>query len=97
LKIDPYIYIVWDKKGIALDGLGRYDEAIKAYYEALKIYPQDAEARTNKEIALKNLGRNDEANKTFDEPSNLQKAPGFEIIFAIVGLVMMPHLLRRKG
>jgi len=37
--------------------------------------------------------------KTADEDARmkLQKAPGFEIIFAIAGLVMITHLLRRKG
>jgi hypothetical protein len=47
----------------------------------LKIFPQYADALNNKEIAQKKL----------------QKAPGFEIIFAIAGLVMITHLLRRKG
>ena len=42
---------------------GRYEEAIKAYDEALKINPQDADAWTNKGNALSNLGRKEEAIK----------------------------------
>jgi tetratricopeptide (TPR) repeat protein len=61
----------------------------------LKINPQYANA-WYKGNALKNLGRNDEANKTFDEALKLQKATGFEIIFAIAGLIMITHLMRRK-
>jgi len=62
----------------------------------LKINPQDALSWKNKGTALESLGRTDEANKAFDEASNLQKAPGFEIIFAILGLIMITHLFKRK-
>ncbi|KPQ43625.1 MAG: Tetratricopeptide repeat protein [Candidatus Methanoperedens nitroreducens] len=55
-----------------------------------------ADAWYNKGTSLKNLGRIEEANKAFDKASKLQKAPGFEIIFAIAGLVMITHLLKRK-
>lgn len=96
LKINPQFVDAWNNKGFALADLGRYEEAIIAYDEALKINPQDADVWFNKGVALKNLGRIDEANKAFDEALKLKKAPGFEIIFAIAGLVMIAHLLRRK-
>ena len=40
-------------KGLALYNQGRYDEAIKAYDEAIRIDPELAVARSNKDIALK--------------------------------------------
>ncbi len=62
----------------------------------MKINPQDADAWNYKGIALKNLGENKEVNKTFDEASKLQKAPGFEIIFAIAGLVIIAHFIKKR-
>ena len=46
---------------MALYSLGKYDEAIKAYDEAIRLDPEDAEARYNKGNALKSLGKHDEA------------------------------------
>ncbi len=97
LKINPQYAEAWTFKGIVLSELGRNDEANKAFDEALKINPRIAEAWFNKGIALKKLGINDEANKAFDEASKLEKSPGFEIIFAIAGLIMIAHLMRRRG
>lgn len=62
----------------------------------MKIDPQDAGAWQGKGDVLSKLGRTDEANKAYDEASKLQKAPGFEIIFAIAGLVIIAHSLRRQ-
>ena len=87
----------WLNEGNQLGQAGNYAEAIKAFDEALKINIQFAEAWNNKGIALNNLGRNDEAIKALDEASKLQKALGFEIIFAIAGLVIIARLLNRKG
>ncbi|MCX9085672.1 MAG: tetratricopeptide repeat protein [Candidatus Methanoperedens sp.] len=86
----------WYNEGNDLGRSGKYAEAINAYDETLKINPQDAYALNNKGIVLKNLGRNDVANKVFDKASQLQKSPGFEIIFAIVGLLTIVYFLRRK-
>jgi hypothetical protein len=61
--------------------------------EALKINPQYADA-------LNNNGRNDEANKTFSfqtGPGFYIEIKGFVIIFAIVGLIIIAYLLRRRG
>lgn len=93
LKINPQDADVWFNKGIALSDLGRYDEAIKAYDEALMINPQFRPAWVNKGNVLSKLGRNDEANKAFDEA---KKLPGFGLISAIIGLVLIMHSLRRK-
>lgn len=84
MKINPQDALSWYDKGNDLKSLGRTDEANKAFDEALKINPQ---------IAAELAG---EANKTSDEASK-PKAPGFEMIFAIAGLFMIAHLLRKKG
>ena len=47
---------------------GKYDEAIKAYDEAIKLDPQYAMAWYNKGNALDNQGK-------YDEPSRLMMRP----------------------
>jgi len=47
--------------GVALAGLGRWDEAVAEYREALRLNPQYAEAHNNLGAALAGLGRWDEA------------------------------------
>src|SRR5512137_927669 len=54
---------VWNDKGTALGYLGKYDEAIQAYNEAIKINPQHAAAWNNKGEALRSQGKYDEAIK----------------------------------
>jgi len=60
---------VWElnNKGGALGNLGRYDEAIDCYDEALDINPRYADAWNNKGAALGNLGRYDEELACYDE------------------------------
>ena len=55
LQINPDDVPAWYNKGIALDNLGKYDEAIKAYDEAIKLDPNDAVAWNNKGVALFSL------------------------------------------
>ena len=47
----------WVDKGNALGIQGNYDEAIKAYDDAIKLDPNYAAAWSNKGIALRNLGQ----------------------------------------
>ena len=51
----------WNNKGVALHNQGRYDEAIKAYDEAIRLDPEYANAWNNKGSA--DQGRYDEAIK----------------------------------
>ncbi len=53
-------------KGVALGYLGKYEEAITCFDNALKIDPHDLEAWYNKGVALENLGRHEEAITCFD-------------------------------
>ena len=50
---------------------GKYDEAIKAYDEAIRLDPKYADAWNNKGTALNNQGKYDEAIKAYDEAIRL--------------------------
>ena len=50
---------------------GKYDEAIKAYDEAIRLDPNLAEAWNNKGNALYSQGKYDEAIKAYDEAIRL--------------------------
>ena len=50
-----------NNKGLALNNLGKYEEAIEWYDKALKIDPNDVNALNNKGKALYNLGKYQEA------------------------------------
>ena len=47
--------------GVALDNLGRFEEAIASYNRALEIDPTDAATHYNMGVALDDLGRPEEA------------------------------------
>ena len=52
--------------------LGKYDEAIAQYSEALRINPDDADAHYNLGDALRNLGKYDEAAARYSEALRLK-------------------------
>ena len=47
LEIDPKHGDAWNSKGVALDNLGKYENAIKSYKEAIRIEPDYADAWYN--------------------------------------------------
>jgi tetratricopeptide (TPR) repeat protein len=53
--------------------LGKYDEAIKAYDEAIRLDPEDAAAWNNKGNALDELGRYEEAIKSYNRAAELSE------------------------
>ena len=61
----------WYNGGTALSIQGKYDDAIKAYDEAINLDPNLAAAWDDKGNALNSLGRYDEAFKACDEAIRL--------------------------
>jgi uncharacterized protein YjbI with pentapeptide repeats/Tfp pilus assembly protein PilF len=57
----------WHNKGRNLFNLGKYEEAVKAYDEALKIDPKYTPSYVNKGISLEMLGRYKEAKDSFNK------------------------------
>jgi tetratricopeptide (TPR) repeat protein len=53
-----------------------YDDAIKAYDEAIRLDPNDADTRNNKGLALEFQGRYDEAIQAYDEAIKID--PSYE-------------------
>jgi Flp pilus assembly protein TadD len=61
----------WCTKGNALGKQGKYDEAIKAYYEAIRLNPKLAAAWNGKGCALRSLGRFADADAAFAKAKEL--------------------------
>jgi len=61
----------WTAKGLALSAQGEYDDAIKAYDEAIRLDPNLVETWSNKGVALAILGKYDEAIQALDEAIRL--------------------------
>jgi tetratricopeptide (TPR) repeat protein len=59
--------------GMALQGAGLHDEAVKAFDQALKLAPDNAEIWTGVGNALKQVGRVTEATIAFSAQKNLPK------------------------
>lgn len=70
----------WNNKGYSLYESGRYEEAIAAYNEAIKIDPVFKAAWYNKGLALYKLGRYDEAVAAYDEVIRID--PNFKDVLA---------------
>jgi tetratricopeptide (TPR) repeat protein len=54
-------------RGAALSNESKYEEAVKAYDEAIKLDPDFADAWYKKGVALKNRGKYDETIMAYDE------------------------------
>ena len=67
LKLNPTDIHALNYKGLALAGLGNYDEAIQWYDKVLNIDPTNISALNNKGVALYNLGHYDEAIQWYDK------------------------------
>jgi tetratricopeptide (TPR) repeat protein len=61
----------WLNEGFALDELKRYDEAIAAYEQAIRLDPNYASAYHNKGVALDKLGKSREAKQAYDKARQL--------------------------
>ena len=66
--------------GIALQGLGRYEEAVASYRQALALKPDNADAYNNLGLALRSLNRHEEALACF-ETAQVIKPDHVEALF----------------
>ncbi len=86
----------WYNKGIALQELKRYGEALDAFDKALEISPDNAKILFSKGIALKNLMKYEEALQTFDrslEINLLMPESGVSKLKFFLALCSMKSLL----
>jgi tetratricopeptide (TPR) repeat protein len=67
LRIKPNDYKIWNKRGVTLHSVGRYQEAIESFDKALQINPDYYQAWNNRGIALRQLGRYQAAIKDHDK------------------------------
>ena len=51
----------WNKKGVAFRIQGKYDEAIQAYSEAIRLDPENADVWYNKALIYRAMGLHPEA------------------------------------
>ena len=62
----------YNKKGLALSNLNKYEDAIKCFDELIKLNKNDASVYLKKGLALKNLNRLDEALIFYDKAIKLR-------------------------
>ena len=57
LRLVPYSADNWQRKGVILSNLGKFEDAVVCYDHALNLNPVDPEILVNKGIALDDLGQ----------------------------------------
>ena len=80
---DPFY---WNNKGNALAELERYDEAIEAFNEAIRLDPNDPQTWSAKGISLMMQGKYDGAIKAYDEAIKLD--PNDALIWNSKGIAL---------
>jgi len=63
---------IWHRKGLELQKLKRYNEALKCFDKAIQLEPNNAVYWLNKGVALRNLGRSEEALQCYDKVIQLK-------------------------
>ena len=88
LKLDPKNADAWNNKGVALEKLGRYEEAIRCFDKALEIInsEKDESVWFGKGFAFYNLGRYEEAIRCYDKALKID--PEDEVGWYIKGVAL---------
>jgi tetratricopeptide (TPR) repeat protein len=69
---EGYLAVAWNRIGIALNHLGKYDDALKAYDKAIELGPSESSVDwQNKGYALMALGRDSEVEIAFAKAREL--------------------------
>ena len=66
IEINPNFADAYSNRGVILQEMRRYDEALQSYDNAIKINPNHFFSHGNRGITLKDLNRYDEALNSFD-------------------------------
>ena len=72
-KAEPWNTSAWNSLGLAYGNLGRYDDEIAAYREALRINPEYADAWYNLGLAYRALDRYDDAIAAYREALRINR------------------------
>ena len=67
IQLNPRILGAWNNKGIALNKLGRYQEAVEVLYQGLKVDETADVIFANLGDAFQGLGNNDQAIQNYDQ------------------------------
>ena len=79
--------VAWYDKGTALCELGRYEEAIPCFDEAIRLNPNHADAWNNKGVELCELKRYEEAIPCYDEAIRLK--PDYAMVWNNKGILIL--------
>jgi tetratricopeptide (TPR) repeat protein len=74
LSFEPFNADAWQRKGMILNNLFRYNEALDCFDKALGLNPIDPEAYINRGITLDNLNRITESMASFDKALELDSS-----------------------
>lgn len=66
-KVAPQDYLAWNNKGLALDEMQRYEEAIQAYQRANQVNPSNYDSHHNLGVAYFKTQRYQDAVSAFDK------------------------------
>jgi tetratricopeptide (TPR) repeat protein len=67
---------VYFRKGVELAKMGKWEDAAKAYQEALRVNPNDAQTYLNLGFVYYELGYDAEAQQAFERARKLQSCCG---------------------
>ena len=72
IEIKPDFVEAWNNKGVSLDRIGRFDDALNALDNAIELKPDYAQSWFNKGVSLGNMERFDDALNALDNAIELK-------------------------